>query len=474
MPTELIPLVTSLEQQSDKIGMTNYNKAQIDGYFDKGVGPQGQPVFMWVKRPGLSLFSNLAENTKVDGLHFWQRQALALATCNGKTYKMTAAGTKTDISGTATMVASVRPTYTDVLGTDVYQASGGKIGKFSTTTGAYLTDPQAPTTVTHVAAINSILVALNANSERYDWSDAGDPTAWSGLFTSAEYSPDLAKGLYQANKELYLPGDNSLEIHYDDGASFVPESRSIERGIIAPNSFTLVNGVPYWLDSNIEAVRMEGRIPVVISPDWNRYIRSFGTVSDATGDYVKVAGKNFWVLSFPIAGKTLVYDLDLQIWQEWGYYNPVYGEYEAFMGNCYTHANPWLKTLVGSRTTGKVYELSPTVTTDDGGPIRSMLRTDFIDRGTRGRRKFCHELIFYLKRANTAGTPNNLLLRWRDDGKTEFSPAIEVPVEVQSGTDLIARVRVLGSYYMRQWEIVMDDPNVSALVAIEERFDYGN
>jgi hypothetical protein len=219
---------------------------------------------------------------------------------------------------------------------------------------------------------------------------------------------------------------------------------------------------------------MEGRIPVVISPDWNRYIRSFATVSDATGDYVKTGGKNFWVLSFPIAGKTLVYDLDLGLWQEWGYYNSVSGEYEAFIGNCYAQANPWRKTLVGSRSTGKVYELSPDNTDDDGDTIRSMLRTDFIDRGTRGKRKFCHELIFYLKRANTSGTPNNLQLRWRDDGSTSFGTAVEVPVEVSGGTDLIARVRGLGSYYMRQWEIVMDDPNVSALVAIEERYDVGN
>jgi hypothetical protein len=56
--------------------------------------------FLWTKRPGLTEFCNLGESAKVDGLHYWTRQDVLAASCNGKMFSMTETGTKTDITGT--------------------------------------------------------------------------------------------------------------------------------------------------------------------------------------------------------------------------------------------------------------------------------------------------------------------------------------------------------------------------------------
>jgi hypothetical protein len=64
-----------------------------------GITPLMGLRFLWCKRPGLTEFCNLGEGAKVDGLHYWTRQDVLAASCNGKMFKITETGTKTDITG---------------------------------------------------------------------------------------------------------------------------------------------------------------------------------------------------------------------------------------------------------------------------------------------------------------------------------------------------------------------------------------
>jgi hypothetical protein len=373
------------------------------------------------------------------------------------------------------MTALVRPTVADVSGTNLYMASSGKIGEFSTSTGAYLVDAQAPTAVRFLATINQTLVALRDNSEQFDWSDAGAPTSWTALNATNETLPDLSKAFKVANAYLYFWGQESLELWRDDGQTFVKEGQgAIQRGCLAPYSVTEVKGSFFWLDDTREVVQMQGlSVSVVSNPALTRYLRSFSTVADAKGDYLRISGKHFYVLSFPTEGKTLVYDITLSQWYEWSYWNSVTAEHDQFLANCIVEAPEWNKTLVGDRRTGKVYEISDTFTSDDGDAIRTVLRTDFIDHGAPDTWKKSSKLVLVFKRADTATTPKVMLVRWRDEGTTDWSSAQEVELEAQGVTELKAEIRRLGRYKRRQWEFVISDETQAAMLSASETFDYG-
>lgn len=472
MPTLPIP-ITSMNKSVDKTGLSTFTQGQIDGYFMPYDGPDGMK-YMWCKRPGKTLFCNLMENGPVDGLYYWPKQQKLLSVSNGKVFRVDSTGAKTDITGTATMAARVRPSFVDVAGTNIYAANGGRIGEYpAASTGTYIADAQAPTTVNFLATINQTLVAQRLDSSRFDWAEVADPTNWLGLFSNAEAEPDTTQTMKVANNYLYFFGQNTIEIWRDDGETFVRELQgSIPKGTLARYSVTNVNGSFYFLDDTREVCRLNGFSPEVISnPSLSRYLRSFGTVSDAKGDYLRIEGKHFYILSFPVEEKTLVYDIALNQWYEWSYWNALQAQHEAWIGNCVAESSPWNKTLIGDRRTGKIWEMGGT--TDDGATIRTVIRTDFIDRGQPDNWKFCHDLTLIFKRADTDTTPGKMSIRWRDEGSTDWSDSVEVEIEEQDKTELRVQARRLGRYKRRQWEFVMSDPTQAALLSVMERFDYG-
>lgn len=471
MPTLQIPF-TSLNKSVDK-SLSTFTQGQIDGYFLPYDSPDGTK-FVWHKRPGKSLFCALGENGPVDGLHYWPRQQKLYSACNGKVFRITDTGTAADVTGTAAMVSRFRPSFADVAGTNLYIASGGKIGEFPAAgNGSYLADVDAPTAVNFLATVNQTLVAQRAAASRFDWSNSAAPTVWDGLFANAEAEPDVTQAMSIANNYLYFFGQNTTEVWRDDGTTFVRETQgAIARGTLAKHSVTNINGAHYFLDNTREVCRLNGFTPEVVSnPALSAYIRTFSTFADAIGDYLQTNGKHFYILSFPTEGKTLAHDLALNQWHEWSYWNPILAQHEAWIGNCLAEAPEWNKTLVGDRRTGNIWEIGGT--TDGGDDIRTVIRTDFIDRGQPDNFKFSHDLTLIFKRADTATTPKKMLVRWRDEGSTDWDQGEEVEIEAQSKTELRVQIRRLGRYKRRQWEFVMADATQAALLSATERFDYG-
>lgn len=473
MPFEPIPF-TSLNKSADKPEQYAFNQDQKDGYWQEYVSPDG-PRLIWAKRPGLTLFSDLVESYAVDGLHFWVRQGQLIASCNSKLFRITSGGVASDVTGTATDIEpGVRPTFADALGTNLYVAASGNIAELpAASSAADLTDAQAPPSVRFIAVLNQVLIALNDAAERFDWADAGAPTNWAGLYATAQSLPDLAKSLHVANGYVYIHGQNSLEAWRDDGSTFVREAQGVlQRGTNAHYSVKEINGVFYWLDHTREVSRLNGfSIEVISNPALSRYLNQFTTIEDARGDYLKVEGRHFYVLSFPTEGKTLVFDIGLQQWYEWGYYNSTTAAYDAFIPNCIVDAPAWNKVLAGSRTTGKIYEIAGT--DDDGDAIRTLLRTDFVDRGNPDTWKTCNELVLLFKRADTTTTPKTMTIKWRDDGSTTWQTSRDVEIEAQSATELKVNTRRLGHYKRRQWEFVMSDATQAALTGAWERYTVG-
>jgi len=473
MPTLPIPF-TPLNRSVDKSSQPTWNQGQYDGYWMPYQGPDGMQ-FIWHKRPGLVLFSDLAQPSKIDGGHYWVRQEKLMASCNAGMYMLDSAGSSSAVTGTGSMTIGVRPTFTDVQGSSLYAAANGQIAAYpSSGTGAYLTDGDAPTDVRFLGCINQSLVALRDADTRFDWADALAPTTWAGEYSNVEYKPDLAKAMVVANNYLHIFCQKSTELWYDDSTTFVRQDiGGLDVGISAPYSAQLIRGAVYFLDDSREFSRLNGvSVETISNPALSTYLRSFSTVSDCTGDKLFINGKQFYVASFPVEGKTLVYDILLNQWYEWSYWEPNTAERKAWRGSCIMDASStWNKVLVGDRQNSKIYYVGGT--TDNGETIRTVLRTDKIDRGSPEVRKFSSRLSLIFRRADTNTTAEKISVRWRDDGNMQWSDERWVSVEKQGRTHLRARLKKLGSYRNRIWEFTLSDPTVASLESAVETFTYG-
>lgn len=496
MPIEPIPITTPLNKDVDEVGLTTYGAAKINGYVDLAGGN---------RFPGLSIFCNLGTDAGVDGLYWWPNQSKVIAVSKGKTFLINdSLGDFDDISGDLFQL-NKRPTFAD-FGSAVYAANGGKIVKVpSSGTTAYLADADAPTTVSHVAAINGYLLANKVGTQIFHFAETGTPETWPGNFASAEAQPDLIQSVGVANERIYLFGTETTEVWRNDGSTpFVREYQGhIQRGTIAKNSVIWGDGTWYWLDDYRQVVRLNGLQVEVLSLSINKYIQQFGTVSDAVGDYGLIDGRPYYFLHFPTEGKTLVLDLlpspEGYQWYELGRF--ANGTYDRWIGNAYCLAKGWNYALVGDRRTGLVYKISGTYFDNAGETLRTMVRTGHVTRGTMRKRKRSFGVTFRLKRTQSTATQEggelrqengviltteggdpilaesiapdyNLIVRWRDNGTTTYSNERTIPLTRLSDTDFRATLTRCGMYYSRQWEFYAAESAPLVLVSAEEEFEY--
>ena len=366
------------------------------------------------------------------------------------------------------------------FGTNIYAANGGKIKKISTSALIDMADVDAPTTVTHVDFLDRYLLANETGTRKVWFPLVADPDDWSGEYFSKDAQFDNLLSVKVANLEAYLLGERTLEVWYNDGST--PFSRLgqgfVQSGTVAPYSFVYCDAISsfIWLDHERKVVMMQGRTPEVISASMTKYIQSFDYVADAQGDYMVIAGKPYYILSFKTEDKTLGWDFISKQWYEWGYWNSLSAVYERWRGNCYCLSPEWNMALVGDKSNGKIYQVSPDYFTDDGDTIRMLCRTGHIDRNAPATLKKCKSISLRLKRTQVSEgvSPVQLVVQYRDNGQSAWKTEKTITLSTQTAdTEFRARVTQLGSYYARQWQFIYTDENVGcSLVQVQEDFDY--
>ena len=470
MPVVKLPINQGMVKATDEVGLVTHGAAMMDCYIDI-LGNIN-------RRPGLVELCDLGASP-VDGLYWWSEQAWVIAVSGGNTYKITdAAGTKAQITHDDTdWVSGARPTFAH-FSTDVYGANGGKIKTIPSSGNVTdIADADAPTVVTHVAFLDRYLLANEDGTGNFHWSDVNAPTAWGANYAEAEAKRDDLTAMLVENLEVHLLGKKTLEIWHDDGST--PFIRLLQgyvpSGTISPDSFAWCNAIKTfcWLDERRHVVKLEGRTPVPLSLTMSKYIQGFTSVSDAIGDSIEAAGRPYYMLHFPAEDKTLVYDFLSTNWYEWGFWDSGGAVYERWRGNCHCIAPSWNLSLVGDKANGKVYKFDTTAYDDDGSTLRTMIRTAHYNHGTELKRKFSNSLTFRLKRTNVVSldaTPD-LLIKMRDDGATTWQNEYTVSLQQVGETEFRGFLPRLGSYYSRQYQIVLSDAFPLCLVSVEEDVD---
>lgn len=473
MPLVDIPIHLGMVKAVDEVGLTTYNAALQDVYVDELGGVN--------RRPGLVEFCDLSTAASVDGLFWWEKQDWVVAVSSGDTFKITdSGGTVSQITHDDTDWATGgRVTFAD-FGTALYGADGTLIKKIPNSGNVVdMADADAPTEVSHVAFMDKYLLANEIGSRNCHRSNVGAPDTWDANTHSSETKYDDLQAIIAEDLQLYMLGDKTLEVWYDDGSTpFVRESQGfVNSGTVAKYSFVYcespVNTLA-WLDHQRNAVLLNGRTPNVMSGTLTKYIQSFSTVSDCKGDFMVLSGRPYYVLHFPSEEKTLVFDFQNNLWYEWGYWDSENAEYDRWRGNCFCLAPAWNFSLVGDRANGKIYKVDNTTYTDDGDTLRSLIRTGHINHSKPGQRKKSIAMNFRLKKTEVAQGASSitLMLRYRDNGQTTWSNQKTITMSAVAGeTDYQATIYQLGEYYSRQWEIVLTDDAALSITQMQEEVE---
>src|SRR3990167_4183146 len=257
----------------------------------------------------------------------------------------------------------------------------------STTKFAEITDVDFPDNATSITDLDEYVIATLGGSNQFQISAVGNPTSWAAadIATITTNSNNIVRGLVAAGS--LASGDNTL--------IFLGQS---------------VNGGP-------AVVQMDSYKPNIISnPGINYEISTYATISDAVGFIYAQDGHAFYVITFPTAAKTWVYDLTTKVWHE--RQSNVSAAYTRWLPNCYAYN--YDKHLIGAYNSGKVYDLDTATYQEDGTAIRRRLTTHPF---TLNEKRYTIDKFQIVFQSAVAASPEFDLEVSRDGGRT-FSTAI--------------------------------------------------
>lgn len=318
-------------------------------------------------------------------------------------------------------------------GTQIFIACNpdGFIYNSSTQVFAQITDPDFPGAV-KVGYLDGYFVFNEPNSARVWVTSLLDGLSVDPLdFASAEGDPDGLVSLIVDHREAWLFGTNSIEVWYDAGLPDFPLQRIQgafnEIGCEAPYSVAKLDNGLFWLGSDARGrgivYRANGYTGQRISThaiEWQ--IQQYGNLSDAIGYTYQQDGHAFYVLIFPSAQATWVYDVATQAWHERaGWSN---GEFVRHRSNCQAAYNN--QVVVGDFENGNIYAFDLDEYADNG-QIQKWLRSwRALPPGTNNLKRAAHHSLQVDCEAGVGlvtgqGSDPQMMLRWSDDGGHTWS-----------------------------------------------------
>jgi hypothetical protein len=389
--------------------------------------PEGgkEPAFL-NRAPGLRLLTTCG-NGPVRGM--WQFGNFGYVVSGAELYQVTSAWVATkigDVSGTGPVSMSDN-------GIQLFIACNGPSYIYNSNTLAFaqITDPDFPGAVT-VGYLDGYFVFNEPNSQRVWVTSLFDGTSTDPLdFASAEGSPDGLVSLIIDHREAWLLGTNSVEVWYDAGLVDFPLTRIQgafnEIGCAAAYSVAKLDNGLFWLGSDARGkgivYRANGYTGQRVSThavEW--HIQQYANISDALAYTYQQDGHAFYVLVFPSANTTWVYDVATGSWHERaGLDNGVFTRHR---GNCQMAFGG--KTVIGDFENGNVYAFDLEVFADNGQPQKWLRSWRALPTGENNlKRTVQHNLQLDCETGNGLtdgqGSDPQVMLRWSDDGGHTWS-----------------------------------------------------
>ena len=389
--------------------------------------PEGGKEAAFLQRaPGLRLLATVGAGP-IRGL--WTFGGYGYVVSGGSLYKI-------DSTWSATLIGSVSgtgPVSMSDNGTQLFVACNGPSYIYNASTNVFqqITDPDFPGAVT-VAYLDGYFVFNEPNSQKVWVTGLLEGTQVDALdFASAEGAPDKLVSLIVDHREAWLFGSNSVEVWYDAGNADFPLSRIQgaynEIGCAAAYSVAKLDNALFWLGSDARgngivyrANGYNGQRVSTHAVEWQ--IQQYSDISDAVAYTYQQDGHAFYVLSFPTANTTWVYDVSTQAWHERAGFSA--GQFTRHRSNCQMNFNG--EIVVGDYENGKLYAFDLEKYSDDTA-IQKWLRSwrALPTNQNNLKRTAQHSLQLDCEAGvglvAGQGADPQVMLRWSDDGGHTWS-----------------------------------------------------
>ena len=384
-----------------------------------------EPAFL-NRAPGLNLEVAVG-NGPIRGL--WVLAGNLYVVSGSHLYKVTPAYVVTLIGS----VTGTGPVSMADNGTQLFVACNGPSYIYNSLTNVFqqITDPDFPGAVT-VGYLDGYFVFNEPNSQKIWVTALLEGTQVDPLdFASAEGSPDGVVGIIVDHGQLWVYGTNSIEVWYNSGNADFPFSRIQgafnELGCAAAYSLAKMDNGLFWLGKDARGQGMvyrangySGQRISTHAVEW--HIQQYGDLSDAIGYTYQQDGHSFYVLIFPAADTTWVYDVATQAWHERaGFVN---GDFTRHRSNCQAFFGT--KVMVGDYQNGNVYSFDLDDYSDNGS-IQKWLRSwRALPTGQNNLKRTAHHSLQLDCESGTGlnlgqGSDPQVMLRWSDDGGHTWS-----------------------------------------------------
>lgn len=419
----------------------------INFYLDTDGKDAKTPVSL-IGTPGLRLSYTLATGPD-RGSHEWNGVRYSVSG-DRLYYNQVDVGTLASTSGRVSMAHNA----TQLIIVD--GTTAGYIYTPSTDTFAAIADVDfiGGTTVTYQ---DGYFIVSQPDSVQFQLSDLNDGTAWlSTDVAEAEGDPDVLQAVLSERRELFLFGKKSTEVWYNSGDLDFPFVRLqggfVEKGCAAKFTPAKLDNSIVWLSEDDRGDRMvvqmgEGYAAKVIStPQLSYQFDQYSTISDAFAFTYQQEGHEFYILTFPTAGKTWAYDAVTQEWAERSTWNDAHGRWRA-NSHCVVDGVHY----VGDYQSPRVYELDMDYYLDNGDTIVRDRITQHLNGGDD--RIFLREVFLRFEEGagltTGQGSDPQAMLRWSKDGGHKFGSELWRTIGKRGVTRNRAVWRNLG--WARDW-----------------------
>ena len=262
-------------------------------------------------------------------------------------------------------------------GEQLFVACNPRSYTYNAITGQFaeITDEDFPGAVT-VGFINGYFVFNEPNSQKvwitsYQNGSSIDPLE----FAYTDANPDNLLSLVVNRNEIWMFGNSSTEVWYYSGDVDFPLTRIQgafnEIGCAAPYSVAKLDNTVFWLGSdprgNAIVYKAVGYGAQRVSTHGiEKIMQSYQFVGDAIGYSYQQEGHTFYVLIFPSANATWVFDAATNEWHERASW--VNGDFNRHRSNCQANFNNTI--VLGDFQLGKLYEFDMEYYKDDVGVQR--------------------------------------------------------------------------------------------------------
>lgn len=301
-------------------------------------------------------------------------------------------------------------------------------------------------------------------------------------FATAEGAPDNLTSLIVDHREAWLLGETTTEVYFNSGNPDFPFERIqgafIENGCVATNSVAKMDNSVFWLSADERGqgmvMRAVGYTPQRVSTHALEYsIGQMETISDAVAYTYQQEGHSFYVLTFPSANQTWVFDASTNLWHERAWRDPSLNVLKRHRSNCQMQFAG--HTLVGDFENGNVYVLDMDTYTDNGDPIARIRSCPHLS--IEYKWQFFSALQIDMQTGvgltDGQGSDPQAVLQWSDDGGYVWSNEHWASIGRIGERRTRVRWRRLGKSRDRVFKLTITDPIPVVIIGASADFTVG-